>query len=133
MKVKEILPLTATGIITNYETALFNSLSQSYPNVRISGYHDQAVYKTGILKNDLSNLYSSNQEFRKRAELLLFLSLLPSNKIVDMYHHPWPTKYTARYVPEKAKKEEGQFVFGIFRQTILVYIQILGYSAMGNI
>ena len=90
MKVREILPFTATGIITDYETALFNSLSQSYPNVRMSGckfHHDQAVYKTGILKNGLSNLYTSNQEFRKWAELLLSLPLLPSNKIVDMYHH----------------------------------------------
>ena len=30
-----------------------------------------------------------------------------------LLHHPWPTKYTAIYVPEKAIKQEGQFLYFI--------------------
>ena len=90
MEVKKILPFTATCIISDYETALLHSKAHSYTNVRANGceFHlDQAVYTTGILKNRLSNMYISNQEFRKWAEIFMFLPFLPSNKIVNMYHH----------------------------------------------
>ena len=76
--------------MTDYEDALFHALSVNYPNVRAVGcmfHHDQALYKTGILKNGLSDLYLTNREFRNWAELLLSLPLLPSNKIVDIYQY----------------------------------------------
>ena len=48
--------------------------------------------------------------------------------------------YTARFVPEEAKREEGQFVFGNYRQTILLIytdsmiIRLFGYwESIGNI
>ena len=90
LKIKEILPFTPTEIMTDYEDALFHALSVNYPNVRAEGcmlHHDQALYKTGILKNGLSDLYLTNREFRNWAELLLSLPLLPSNKIVDIYQY----------------------------------------------
>ena len=76
--------------MTDYEAALFHALSVNYPHVKAVGckfYYDQAVYKTGILKNGLSDLYILNPEFRNWAELLLSLPLLPSNKIADIYHY----------------------------------------------
>ena len=90
LKIKEILPFTPTDIMTDYEEALFHSISVNYPNVRAVGcmfHHDQALHKTQIMKNGLSNLYLTNREFRNWAELLLSLPLLRSNKIVDMYHY----------------------------------------------
>ena len=50
------------------------------------------------------------------------------------YHHPWPTWYTAKYVPEKAMKQRCRFVFPVFGQTILhivwdsTFTRIFGYG-----
>ena len=89
-KIKEMVPFTATRIMTDYERALFNSLSSGFPNAAVSGckfHHDQALYKTGILKNGLATLYTSHQEFRKWAELLMRLPLLPCDKIMEMFNY----------------------------------------------
>ena len=89
-KIKEIIPLCATGIITDFEHALFNSFSSGFPNARVSGckfHHDQAFYRTAIQKNGLTNLYASHHEFRKWAGLFMCLPLLPSGKIVEMYDY----------------------------------------------
>ena len=89
-KIKEMVPCATTRIKTYYERALFNSLSSGFPNAAVSGckfHHDQALYKTGILKNGLATLYTSHQEFRKWAELLMFLPLLPHDKIMEMFNY----------------------------------------------
>ena len=76
-KIKEVIPFCATDIIIDFEHALFNSFSSAFPNASVSGckfHHDQAFYRTAILKNGLANLNSSNHEFRHWAELFMRLS-----------------------------------------------------------
>ena len=89
-KIKELLPITVTGIITDYEHALYSSLSSGFPDATVSGckfHHDQALYKTGILKNGLATLYTSHLEFRKWVEPLMCLPLLPSDRIIEMFNY----------------------------------------------
>ena len=50
-------------------------------------HHDQALYKTGILKNGLAALYNSHQEFKKWVELLMCLPFLPSDRIMEMFNY----------------------------------------------
>ena len=81
LKIKE----TLNDIMTDNEDALFHALSLNYPDVRAVGcmfHHDQALYKTGILKNGLSDLYLTNRELRNWAELLLPLPYFRQTKLL---------------------------------------------------
>ena len=58
---------------------------------------------------------------------VIFLNFIPSFEFISwrgintsqnerslnqfVFSHTWPTKYTAIYVPEKAIKQEGQFLY----------------------
>ena len=80
----------------------------SFSNAAVSGckfHDDQALYKTGILKNGLATLYTSHKEFIKWAELLMCLPLLPYDKIIEMFNylkHKIPDLPTSE--SEKVKK-----------------------------
>ena len=76
--------------MTDYERALFSSLSSGFPNATVSGCKFSSrpsTIKAGILKNGLATLYTSHQEFRKWAEILMCLPLLPSDKIIEMFNY----------------------------------------------
>ena len=67
-KIKEFLPFIATVIKTDFESTLYNSFANNFPDARVSGcifHHSQALYRTGILKNGLTSLYIQNQDFRQ--------------------------------------------------------------------
>ena len=89
MKIKTILQLNVSDIITDFEEALFQSFSSAFPEADGSGclfHYKKATYQTGILKNGLANLYSCDEQFRCWVQLLMNLPLLPSEKIVETYH-----------------------------------------------
>ena len=78
-----------SGIVTDFEEALFQSFSNGFPGAVASGclfHYKKATYKTGILRNGLANLYYSNQEFKSWFQQLMNLPLLPSDKIIETYY-----------------------------------------------
>ena len=88
-KFKEIFQFTVSGIVTDFEEALFQSFSNGFPGAVASGclfHYKKATYKTGILRNGLANLYYSNQEFKSWFQQLMNLPLLPSDKIIETYY-----------------------------------------------
>ena len=107
-KIKEILPFVATIIKTDFESSLYNSFSKNFPNARVSGclfHYDRALYKTGIVKNGLANIYISNPEFRQWIELLMCLPLLPTDQIVLMFNYIKQEKtFLSQLEDEKVKR-----------------------------
>ena len=88
-KFKEKFQFTVSGIVTDFEEALFQSFSNGFPGAVASGclfHYKKATYKTGILRNGLANLYYSNQEFKSWFQQLMNLPLLPSDKIIETYY-----------------------------------------------
>ena len=86
-------------------TPLYSSLSSGFPGATVSGckfHHDQALYKTGILKNGLATLYTSHLEFRKWIELLICLPLLPSDRIIEMFKY---LKMNKPVIPESENEK----------------------------
>ena len=76
-------------IVTDFEEALFQSFSTGFPDADASGclfHHKKATYKTAILKNGLSHLYSCNKQFNSWFQQLINLPLLPSSKIIETYY-----------------------------------------------
>ena len=78
-----------SGIVTDFEEALFQSVSNGFHGDVASGclfHYKKATYKTGILRNGLANLYYSNQEFKSWFQQLMNLPILPSDKIIETYY-----------------------------------------------
>ena len=81
---KEIFQFTVSGIVTDFDEALFQSFSNGFPGAVASGclfHFKNATYKTRLLRNGLANLYYTNQEFKSWFQQLMNLPLLPSDKI----------------------------------------------------
>ena len=89
LKVKEILPFTASRIIADLEEAMFQAFPTGFPEPPASGclfHYKKATYKTGILKNGLSRLFASNEQFNTWAQHLMNLPLLHSDEIMDKFY-----------------------------------------------
>ena len=93
---QEIFQFNVSGIVTDFEEALFQSFSNGFPGAvatRCLFHYKKATYKTGILRNGLANLYYSNQEFKSWFQQLMNLPLLHSDKITE-------TLFTQRFSTE---------------------------------
>ena len=96
--VKELLnDLEPTEIVSDFETAFLNTVEKIFPNTRIKGCHfhfGQCVFRH-VQQCGLQNMYSESIECNTAVKLLIVLSFVPVDDVVDAYNQLIGTSYFA--------------------------------------